>query len=447
MNWMLIGIKQLDLIRRLEDLSGDGKGLEVQGEGGILVEGLGKTGYDITMKSPEWRQGYYTALMTAAKAAENVDGWVKDEERKSFFPPEYMVGPSNPNPKAVPVEGVLPPREEFCKPAFEAPDGFYLKILTTRGFSNGEKVAAAIAYGDWFVFKGLPQSAEEMYRWGLDIALSSLSNPDQIIKASTAVINEDAAEVTPNILKVATAIATNDASRGNLSSALPIFLSVLRARRAAAIDTAAPSLPAEKRYGIADILSPASKPVISPTGDNPFLRTPISTCEDAQIMNHIGEILFASTTSTAAISQPQQLTGIAWTREAVELAEKTATEGSKALSKDEQRRCMKCADAGLTNWIAMLQTLADQERARNGTTSKTAGSQGSWFGGLWGSSTSTQAPSEPNTSSTNTTAPQLNKYDIEAQEIEQRQIVLRRKNMMDHFWSLRGSEGGTWMGV
>ena len=60
------------LLERLENANMDGSFLIPRGgDGGILVEGLGQTGFDVSMKSEPWRRGYYEALMGAARVAEN----------------------------------------------------------------------------------------------------------------------------------------------------------------------------------------------------------------------------------------------------------------------------------------------------------------------------------------------------------------------------------------
>lgn len=450
-NWIVIGYRKLGIIRRLEDPTIDGKGLREREDGGILVSGVGKTGFDITAKSLEWREGYYNCLMATAKAAENVDGWVKDEERDAYFPAIYMVGPSNPNPKPIPVKGVLPPREEFAQPAFEAPDGFYLKVLTTKGFTNGQKIAAAIAYGDWFAYKKLPESSEEMYRWALDIALEDVQEPERMVKKSTGIIVENATSVTPNVLKATTALATHYASTGDLASSLPVFLSVLRASQNAPLSTVPIAKESNKQYSAMDILSPAPKMEIKSSGDDTYFRTESSTCDDARIMNNIGELLFAS-----AKTEAQQMIGLRWTKDAVDLAEKTKQDQADKLSEATRRKCVKCTDVGLSNWIAMLQTLDEQDNVTKSSTVKQT-AKSSWLGNLWGGSQSDVEDTQTDQAHADSVArlPQemrqkprkeLGKWAKEAQEVERRQGVLRRKELMDHFMSLKKPDQGTWVG-
>ena len=87
-----------NLLARLEDPNIDGAGIREQAEGGIYVQGVGKTGFDITAKSEPWRRGYYQCLMGCARAAEHLDGLVWDRSRQTIFFAGNVVGPSNPPP-------------------------------------------------------------------------------------------------------------------------------------------------------------------------------------------------------------------------------------------------------------------------------------------------------------------------------------------------------------
>src|SRR6266536_661032 len=68
-DWARTGEAYRQLLRRLEDPNIDGTGLSDQDEGGILVAGIGKTGFDISSKPESWRRGYYQVLMGAARSA------------------------------------------------------------------------------------------------------------------------------------------------------------------------------------------------------------------------------------------------------------------------------------------------------------------------------------------------------------------------------------------
>ncbi|KAF4628212.1 hypothetical protein G7Y89_g9943 [Cudoniella acicularis] len=162
-DWALTGSMYKLILERLEDPNIDGAGLIEQGDGGILVEGIGKTGYDITNKSEPWRRGYYEALMGAARAAERLDDMVLDTTRGIVFPKNVVIGPSNPNPKPRRVGSASAPKEEDCKTRFyDAPETFYMRILTTSGFNEKQRVDAALAYGAWLDFKGIPDTALEI---------------------------------------------------------------------------------------------------------------------------------------------------------------------------------------------------------------------------------------------------------------------------------------------
>ena len=50
-NWVKMYFQFMGALDRLEDLNKDGAGLMEQEEGGILVPGIGKAGFDITGKA------------------------------------------------------------------------------------------------------------------------------------------------------------------------------------------------------------------------------------------------------------------------------------------------------------------------------------------------------------------------------------------------------------
>ncbi|KAI9716124.1 MAG: hypothetical protein M1812_005552 [Candelaria pacifica] len=362
-DWANIGNGYRQLIQRLEDPAKDGSGLSEQEEGGTFVAGVGKTGADLENKSYAWKEGYFEILMGAARAAEHLDGWVKDETRNTAFPLEVVIGPSNPNPKPVPPGAMAPPLEENCSPAFEAPETYYMKILTARGFPTRNRLRAAHAYADWLDFKGLPASAEEMYRWGIDIANSGAHSNLPLVDSSTGVIRADATDISSNLLQATTSLAVHYARNSNVSSALPIFVSILRARRSLPTvspsalkckdveDEAPPSTVSAILSLLGSLITPPSYPPPPPSGDEPPFRTSSELCEEAGVMIYIGEVLFAS----ASYNE-----GLSWTREAVDLAEErfadtNTDEGGRA-------RCQECLDAGLGNWKRMVVNLANNER-------------------------------------------------------------------------------------
>lgn len=407
-DWSSIGKTYQDLIERLEDPSIDGQGLRpiLQDEGDIYVEGLGKAGLDISSKSEPWRRGYYTCLMGAAKASENRDGWVRDTTRNVVFPIEVVIGPSNPRPKAVPFGAQPAPLEENCVPVFEPAEKFYMKILTTHGFTSRQRLNAAIAYADWLDFKGLTSTAEDMYDWGLDIAMGSLPvGVNNVIDIKTGVINSEAKYVSSNMLLATTSLAVHHARNNNLAAALPIFLSVLRARRQlpgpdslSVLESSSnfESLPSSILSFFKSLIMTPPYPPPPSTGDEVPARTPAALCEEAGIMTHIGEILFASSStpsltkppsntsigpripSTSTTSQLQsQQSGLSWTREAVDLAEETLISAEKT---DEEARdkCSECLTVGMENWFTMVNEMLKTERQ---AAPKPQQMTGSWF---WG---------------------------------------------------------------
>lgn len=395
----------LDLIKRLEDSNTDGSGLHpiLQEEGDIYVEGVGRTGLDISSKSEPWRRGYFECIMGAARAAEALDGWVRDTTRDIAFPQEVVIGPSNPRPRPVPMGAKSAPLEENCVSGFEKPEVFYMKVLTTHGFTSGQRLAAALAYGDWLDFKGLPSSAEDMYDWGLDIAMGSLpEGVNNVVDNKTGVISPHAEYVSFNILAATTALATHHARNNNLAKALPIFLSVLRARRELSLSPAltSPSVQtpqADNSMGFAtmrwlgnSIFASREYPPAPPTGDEVPLRTPTSICEEAGLMAHIGEILFASS-SQASRSQKStpQASGLGWTRDAVELAETTLAIIAKGSEDGEEarRKCTECLEMGTANWKVMVESMLREEKARKQAPSEKVKDKGSW---LWGNGSSTE---------------------------------------------------------
>lgn len=391
-DWTTIGDSYRHLLKRLEDPSLDGRDLRpiLQEEGDIYIAGLGRAGVDISSKSEPWRRGYYACLIGAAKASENRDGWVCDTTRNMAFPPEVVIGPSNPRPKPVPYGAASAPLEENCVPAFEPAETYYMKILTTHGFNTRQRLDAALAYADWLNFKGLSSTAEEMYDWGLDIAMGALPvGVNNVVDIKSGVIDQRAAYISSNVLLATTSLAFHHARNNNLAAALPIYLSLLRARRQL------PALSSQAEAGsnlhegssfaqvfsfIRSMIVTPPYPPAPPTGDEIPLRTPAATCEEAGVMAHVGEILFASSSASssakassttlggslasstpAAAQLKSQDSGLSWTRDAVDLAEATLTSADKD---DEETRdkCSECLAVGMENWSKMVSKLLKDER-------------------------------------------------------------------------------------
>lgn len=380
-DWAKVSSKLRRALVRLEDPNTDGKGLsEPAGEGEeIVIPGVGRAGFDIAAKSWPWRAGYFEVIMGCATAAEHLDGMVLDMKNHLVFQKEFVVGPSNPDPRPTPSYMKVTPKEEDVAPASPPPETYYMRILTGKGFTTKQKMEAARAYANWLDFKKLPESAEEMYRWNLDIAKSALDisvNPDDIIDSKTGIVKDGnlSREVTPNLLRASTDLAVHFASNGNVAAALPILLSVLRARRTAPIS---PFPQPETSYsesssglGIMSLFSAPKFPSPPASGDNPLIRTSDRpTCEESALMLYIGEIIFASKPSKE---------GLGWTRQAVTIADASLAQPAPTTEVDEaeeKKKCKECLMMGVRNWETMLSRLASGQ--------KETGSKG-WVG--WGGS-------------------------------------------------------------
>lgn len=389
------------LLARLENPKIDGAGLRpVLEDDRFYVKDVGKTVFDISAKSEAWREGYYGCLMGAGHAAERLDGWVHDITRDFAFPAEVVIGPSNPRPKPFSSGTATPaPKEEDCVPCFEDPGTYYLKILKTEKFTTRQRLQAALAYADWLDYKGLSSAAKAMYDFALQMAVKGLPpGAGDVVDVKTGVIHDGADQVSSNILLAATAIGRRQAQANNLSAALPIFLSVLRARRRLPPNPAlqqrekSPPVPSSFGETIRSYLTTPPYPPIASDGNEPQLRTPASICEEAGIMVLIGEIFFASSLPAATetvspnsqssssssylsraassffsffspssssppsqsspITNPQK-SGLRWTRDALDLAEKTLL-STLNTDKEARNKCAECLDAGMDNWAKMV---------------------------------------------------------------------------------------------
>ncbi len=415
-NWLVAGNCFRKLLSRLEDPTLDGYDLHpiLEEEGDIYVPGVGKTGFDISLKPEPWRRGYHAAVMGCARAAEHLEGWVSDSTRNIAFPPEVVIGPSNPRPKPVKVGSATAPLEENCVPAFEKPETYYMKILTTRGFTTRQRLDAALACGDYLDFKGLHSSAEEMYDWGLDIAMGALPvGVDNAADTKSGIIKADASYVSSNLLLATTSLAMHHARNNNLATALPVFLSILRARRklpstptVSQSKSEVPALETDKSalrnlvsYVVSLLASPTYPPP-PPTGDEVPARTPLQICEEAAVMAYIGEILFASA-SLGSVSSAlsgnskrslfssdngsrlhNQESGLSWTRDAVDVAETILLSAARN-DPDARSICLTCLEVGVGNWSKMVNKLLREERGKESTTQQNRGNSANWF---WGSS-------------------------------------------------------------
>lgn len=364
-NWARVYDELDHALSRLEDPNIDGACLYDQEEGGILVPGVGKAGYDITAKSEEWRQGYYEVLIGMAAAAERLEGWVTDRWRRNVWAPEFVESKSNPRPKAVLPGMPEVPDEDNRVAASDSPESFYLKIITTKGFTTNQRVTAALSYADWLSFKKLPDSAEEMYRWALDIAISGLpiEDPSAVIHRQTAVLSATAPKelVTPNIVHAATNLATFLASQGKVGSSLPILVSLLRARLSA--NEAPPSSNTNMKDPslmgtILSLLKEPAYPAVPPSGNEPLLRDEKDRCEEAALKNYIGEILFA----TAGTSSEQHQQGLSWVRDGVSTSKIAQSLEPISTDEDLRKKCEKCEEVGLESWGKIMTYLAAEAR-------------------------------------------------------------------------------------
>lgn len=338
-------------------MEGEGKGIREQVDGGFLVEGVGKTGYDISDKSEPWRRGYFQALMGLARAAENLEGWLTDWKLRISAPAEYVIGPSNPRPKPLPPGQKKVLHEEDCEPAAESPEVFYMKILTTKGFDTRQRLDAALAYADWLDYKGLTETARDMYNWAMDIAAAGLPfDAAKVVDTKTGVLKNGKEVPSENILRVSNALAVHYAKCGDLSTALSIFTSILKTRRglpgpvndAPRTTSKAKGTPFDAAFDwIQNVLIPVKYPSPASSGNEPPVRTPESACEEAGLMTYIGEIIYASSSKD---------TGLAWTRDAVDLAESTLLEVNDTKDRETKERCAECLKVGLNNWKTMVQS-------------------------------------------------------------------------------------------
>lgn len=388
-NWVQIGNFAKNVLERLEDPALDGAGLQDLTEGGMWIDGVGNAGYDITTKAEPWQRGYYQVLMMCALVAQKLDNHLVDTTRHVVFPADQVHGPSNPSPRPIPPGSPSAPHEKDCEPAFEPPETYYMKILTTRGFTTKQKMDAALAYAAWLDFKGIPDASARMYDWALQLASKNASPAALPYDPATHVLKEGPVQPSSNVLTTLTAVAAHKARNGDVASALPILISILRARRSLPSSstnesgylegkTATPwtfsnALSAAKR-----LITPPSYPLPPDNGEAPPIRDAKELCEEAGLNLYIGEIIFA--TKSGASSRED---GVSWTREAVDLAEEQLHKlGTQNQDTVAQKTCKECLNTGLENWAKMTARLAREEREEQ-EQGQTATSGSSWLG-FWG---------------------------------------------------------------
>jgi hypothetical protein len=372
-----------ELLERLEDPNIDGKEIQEPDEGEIFIDGVGRAGFDVSTKSEPWRRGYFQALMSAAKAAENLEGFMTDSKQRVTAKAEYVHGPSNPNAKTLPGRTNTVMHEEDCTPAAPPAETFYMKILTTTGFTAKQKIDAALAYADYLDFKGLGTTAGDMYTWAMDIAASGLSyEASRVVDTTTGVLKNNGQDAaSDNLLRVSTALAVHNAKIGDLSTALAIFTSVLKARRS--LPGSAPPKPSQSNLErgnlpfdnfvqkIKNMFVPPVYPSAPSDGNAPPVRQLGSPCEEAGLMTYIGEILYATSSRE---------TGLAWTRDAVDIAESELLDIARQTETLDMRdRCSQCLKVGIQNWRTMVHNLVTS--ARVAEEEAVAQSGKAWFGG------------------------------------------------------------------
>lgn len=366
------------VVIRLEDPKLGGKRvLKLSGKVDPSLEVPGEfINCDISAMSEQWRRGYFEAIMLAAKAAEHVDGWVRDTERNVVCAPEFVIGPSNPRPKPIHAGQPHAPREEVCEPAYPSADHWYTKILTTTGLSSRQKMEAALEYATFMEFKNRQEGVDALYSLALTEASRGSDSSKVPYDTKTFVIKSNEPAPSLNVLEALTAIANHKARKGDISSALPIYISLLQARRSLSDSPPPTSRPKVQRESLYErflnYFGPPAYPPPGPDGTEAPWRDPYERCQEASLNLYIGEILYA----TSAKEE-----GLAWTRDGVDLAEEQLRVlGAASKEKETIRVCRECLSTGLENWTTMISRLARAEEAR-----KTNGSKTSMFS-FWGGS-------------------------------------------------------------
>ncbi|KAK2594704.1 hypothetical protein QQS21_007554 [Conoideocrella luteorostrata] len=331
---------------------------------------------DISAMSEEWRRGYFEAIMLAAKAAEHVDNWVRDKDRNIVCAPEFVIGPSNPRPRPTPPGRPHAPREEDCEVAYPSADHWYMKILATTGLTSRDKMEAALEYATFMEFKNRQEGAEALYSLALTEASTGLDPSKLPYDPKTFVVRTNAPAPSMNVLDALTAIANHKARRGDISFALPIYISLLKARRSLSDIPPPRTRSKSQRPSLYEqfvkYFGPPAYPPPGPDGTQAPWRNPYERCQEASLSLYIGEILYA----TASRDD-----GLAWTRDGVDLAEQQLRAlGTATTDKETKRICRECLSTGLDNWSTMVSRLARAEE-----TKKSIGSKSAMFS-FWGGS-------------------------------------------------------------
>lgn len=358
-NWPMALYLAREVLLRLEDKTSDGAGVtKLLGQEVAALEVPDEFIHcDISAKSEEWRRGYFDAMMLAAQAAEHVDGWVRDRTRNVVSPPEFVIGPSNPRPEPIPPGNPHAPREEDCDPAYPSADNWYMKILATRGFTPRQMMEAALEYASFVEFKGRAEGAEALYSLALAETTKGTESSILPFDPKTLVLKHGVEPASMNILDALTANANFKARKGDVSSALPIYISLLKTRRSLSDTPPPPASTKPKRPSlsqrVAGFFTPPPYPPPPLDGSQPPWRSPYERCQEASLHLYIGEILYV-TSSRAE--------GLAWTRDGVDLAEEQLRAPSTT-EKETKNTCRECLATGLDNWSTMVARLARAEEA------------------------------------------------------------------------------------
>ena len=386
-NWVEIMELAESVVKRLEDPSIDGKG--VRGASHDCPPGT----KDVSAMPESWRRGYFESMILYAAAAQHLHGWMRDKTRNIMFPPEVIIGPSNPRPKPIRPGQASAPREEDCEPVYPSADDIYVRIVSTPGFTTRQRMEAALAHASWLEFNNLPGPASIMYERAVELSLENSPTPPPPLDATTHALKETTPLPSENLLTSLTALATFQARSGNLTTALPILVSILKARKSLPNpdDTSLLSPhPSQKKPSLPrtllNLIQPPPYPSPPPDGTKPPVRDAKELCLEAALHLHIGEILYASRPAGRE-------EGLAWTRDAVDLAEgqlrrlggssSGTTADDDAVRREAKAVCRDCLAAGMENWGRMVARLAKEERERQGGGGQQRPSEGGWFGGLW----------------------------------------------------------------
>lgn len=366
-NWVLTLSAAESALQRLEDPSIDGQGLVrmIERHDPQWRLPFQLSVYNITARSEEWRRIYFDLLMLVAENSQSVEGWLWDKTQRIFSPPEFVAGPSNPHPVPLPPGTTKRPREEDCVLAFPSTEEWYIKILGTKGFTERQKIEAALAYANWLSVVGRPDGVEPLHQ----LALAEAARAEGLSKfpfdEKTFVLKRKAMPASANFLAILTDIALHKVrDQKDAAGALPILLSVLQSRKLGSDEPLTPvasPTPGSTRSAFGKLpsfFSPPDYPAPPPDGTQPPWRSSEARCQEACLRMYIGEILFA-------LSSRED--GVAWTRDAVDTSEGELRKFDGDSSESTGRSvCRQCLKTSLDNWAKMVAMLAREEESKKG---------------------------------------------------------------------------------